>query len=66
MAIDPRQFFLSLVNFFLFALLFSLRHDELVGADALMEEIDVQQDQIDQQYRSRLLKAAKIMTKNAR
>jgi hypothetical protein len=49
LAIDPRQFFLSLVNFFLFALLFPLRHDELVGADPLMEEIDVQQDQIDQQ-----------------
>jgi hypothetical protein len=44
LTIDFRQFLGALFQLFLLALLLALSHDELVGADALVDEIDVQQD----------------------
>lgn len=44
LTIDFRQLPAALFQLFLLALFLALRHDELVGADALVDQIDVQED----------------------
>jgi hypothetical protein len=49
LAVDAGQFPGTLLGLLLLALLLALRHDELVGADALVQQVEVQHDQVDQQ-----------------